>query len=40
MYMHRKGVSKKKSAKTFRHHSKRTKSPNMRSAPQRGGWRL
>jgi len=40
MYMHRKGVSKKKSARTFRRHSSRTKSPNMRSAPQRGGWRL
>jgi hypothetical protein len=36
----RKMVNKRKSARTFRHHAKRTKSANVRSAPQRGGWRL
>lgn len=40
MHMRRKHVSKRKSAKSFRKHSMRTKAPNMRSAPQRGGWRL
>jgi hypothetical protein len=38
--LHRKHVSKGKSARTFRRNVKRTKSPNLRSAPQRGGWRL
>jgi hypothetical protein len=38
--LHRKSVSKRKSAKTFRHHAKRTKAANMQKAPQRGGWRL
>jgi hypothetical protein len=38
--LHRKPVRKSKSAKTFRKHAKRTKSPNMQKAPQRGGWRL
>lgn len=36
----RQHVNKRKSAKTFRKHSSRTKSANVRSAPQRGGWRL
>jgi len=36
----RKHVNKRKSAKTFRKHATRTKSANIRSAPQRGGWRL
>jgi hypothetical protein len=36
----RKMTNKRKSAKTFRHHSKRTKAANMQKAPQRGGWRL
>lgn len=33
-------VNKNRSAKNFRRHSSRTKSPNMRSTPMRGGWRL
>lgn len=33
-------VSKKHSARVFRHHGERTKAPNMASAPMRGGWRL
>jgi len=38
--LHRKHVNKRKSAKSFRKHVSRTKSANVRSAPQRGGWRL
>ena len=38
--LHRKSVSKRKSAKSFRKHSSRTKAANMQKAPQRGGWRL
>jgi hypothetical protein len=38
--LHRQGMNKHKHAKTFRNHGKKTKSPNSRSAPQRGGWRL
>ncbi|QXP08063.1 MAG: hypothetical protein [Arizlama microvirus] len=40
MGMYRKAVNKRKSASSFRRNVKRTKSPNIRSAPQRGGWRL
>jgi hypothetical protein len=36
----RKPLNKKKHAKTFRKHGSKTKSPNVRNAPQRGGWRL
>lgn len=39
----RQGYSKKskmRSVKHFKHRTRRTKSPNMVSAPQRGGWRL
>jgi len=38
--LHRKHVNKRKSVRTFRKHASRTKSANVRSAPQRGGWRL
>ena len=38
--LHRKPMSKKAHSKTFRKHGRKTKSPNTRSAPQRGGWRL
>jgi len=38
--LHRKHVNKRKSAKSFRKNASRTKSANVRSAPQRGGWRL
>lgn len=37
--MKRYGVNKRKSAKTFRRHSRRTKSANVHT-PMRGGWRL
>lgn len=33
-------VSKHRSARKFRAQSSRTKAPNMRAAPMRGGWRL
>lgn len=33
-------VSKRHSARKFRSQSMRTKAPNMRNAPMRGGWRL
>lgn len=33
-------VSKSSSARRFRAQSQRTKAPNMRGAPMRGGWRL
>ena len=32
--------SKMRSVKHFKHRTRRTKSPNTVSAPQRGGWRL
>ena len=32
--------SKMKSVKHFKHRTHRTKSPNMQTKPQRGGWRL
>ncbi len=32
--------SKMKSANHFKHRTKHTKSPNMQTKPQRGGWRL
>ena len=32
--------SKMKSAKHFKHRTRHTKSPNMQTKPQRGGWRL
>jgi hypothetical protein len=38
--LHRKSTNKRRSARSFRHHTKRTKSANMQKAPQRGGWRL
>ena len=40
MFVKRSPVSKHKSAKQFRRSAGRTKAVNMRSAPQRGGWRL
>lgn len=33
-------VSKGRSATKFRRQSARTKAPNMKAAPMRGGWRL
>lgn len=36
----RSGVSKRSSARSFRSQSSRTKAPNLRNAPMRGGWRL
>lgn len=38
--MFRHSVNKSKAAKKFRHQSGRTKSINLRGAPQRGGIRL
>jgi len=38
--LRRGGVNKRRSAKQFRRSSRRTKAPNMRQAPMRGGWRL
>lgn len=38
--MHRHHVNKFKSAKQFKHHTRHTKSVNMRGAPMRGGIRL
>lgn len=38
--MKRFAVNKHKSAKVFKKHIGRTKSPNMRAAPMRGGIRL
>ena len=32
--------AKHKSAKSFKRNVRRTKTPNMQRAPQRGGWRL
>lgn len=36
----RKHVNKGRSARQFRGNTKRTKSPNLRTMPMRGGWRL
>lgn len=36
----RSGVSKSRSAKSFRRGVTRTKSPNVAVMPMRGGWRL
>lgn len=36
----RRAVSKARSAKRFRSHVRRTKAPNMRTNPMRGGIRL
>jgi hypothetical protein len=36
----RKGVSKYRSARSFRRHAKTTKAANMAVNPMRGGWRL
>jgi len=36
----RHGVSKHKSAKSFRHKVAKTHPKNMRQRPMRGGWRL
>ena len=38
--LHRKPMSKKHAAKKFRYGVSKTKALNMRSAPQRGGFRL
>jgi len=38
--LHRKHVSKHKSAHTFRKHASKTKIANMAPPPQRGGYRL
>lgn len=38
--MHRVPVNKHKSAKHFKRNVSRTKSPNMKAAPMRGGIRL
>ena len=38
--LHRKPMSKHKAAKKFRHGVAKTKALNMRSTPQRGGFRL
>lgn len=40
MGLHRTHVNKRKSARTFRRNTSKTQAINMRSAPQRGGWRL
>lgn len=40
MFVKRKPVSKYKSAKKFRKNVGHTKTVNLRSSPQRGGWRL
>jgi hypothetical protein len=33
-------ANKKSHARSFRYHSSHTKSANIQTAPQRGGWRL
>lgn len=40
MKVFRKAVSKRGSVSTFRRNVGRTKTINLRAAPQRGGWRL
>jgi len=34
------GVNKGHSSRKFRSNSRKTKSPNLRAMPMRGGWRL
>lgn len=38
--LHRRPVNKYKAAKKFRHASSKTKAINLKTAPQRGGFRL
>lgn len=38
--LHRKGVNKHKSSKSFSHHSNKTKAANVMPNPMRGGIRL
>lgn len=38
--LYRSHVNKSSSARRFRAHGRRTKAPNMKGAPMRGGWRL
>jgi len=38
--LRRKPVNKRMSARHFKHNVRRTKAPNMRLNPMRGGWRL
>lgn len=38
--VYRRGVNKRRSAKSFRRHSRRTKRANMRLNPDRGGYRM
>lgn len=38
--MHRQPVNKHRSAKAFKRNMSRTKAPNMKAAPMRGGIRL
>lgn len=38
--LRRKYVNKRKSAGMFKRNVRRTKAPNMRMNPMRGGWRL
>lgn len=38
--MFRRSVNKRKSVRSFRHVAGRTKALNVRSMPNRGGWRL
>lgn len=38
--LNRHAVSKSSSARKFRAGASRTKAPNLKMAPQRGGWRL
>jgi hypothetical protein len=38
--VNRKSVSKYKSSRMFKRNVKRTKMPNLRSNPMRGGWRM
>jgi len=38
--LRRKHVNKRMSARSFKRNVKRTKAPNMRLNPMRGGWRL
>lgn len=38
--LHRRPVNKRKAARKFRNQTRRTKAPNMKAAPMRGGIRL
>lgn len=38
--MRRRKVNKRRSARTFKRHSRRTKAANMRGTPMRGGIRM